>query len=87
VELRFAGATWLLWPPEEVLRLNQFFDVTDNYPGLFGIGGDGAQGLLALDTRAPAPHPVVTLPLIGLWEELTVLAPDFDRLLALRQPP
>ena len=43
---------FVLWPAEEVLQLNQHFDVDGSYPGLFGFGSDGGPSLLAFDTRS-----------------------------------
>jgi len=70
------GKRFVLWPPAEVLELNERFDVGDNYPRLFAVGSDGGQWMYALDLRE-APPLVVTLPFIGVIEELQALAPDF----------
>lgn len=67
---------FVLWPPVEVLELNERFDVGDNYPRLFAVGSDGGQWMYALDLRQPPPA-VVTLPFIGVIEELETLARDF----------
>lgn len=81
--LRVPPGTCVLWPAEEVLALNQHFDVGDAYPGLFGFGSDGAQALLAFDTRTGPPFPVVSVPFIGLESEIRLVAADFEAFLRL----
>jgi hypothetical protein len=67
----------VLWPAEEVLELNEHFDVAHAYPGLLGIGGDGGPHLIAFDTRPPRPWRVVAVPYVGVPQEIREVAPDF----------
>ena len=69
---------FVLWPAAEVLQLNQHFDVDDSYPGLFAFGSDGGPSMLAFDARSGLGLPVVTVPFIGLSEEIHVVAESFD---------
>jgi len=76
--LPHAPGAFVLWPAEEVVALNQRFEVDESYPGLFGFGSDGAATLFAFDTRPGPPWPVVTAPFVGHPLEIVALAPDFE---------
>ncbi|MCM2256893.1 MAG: SMI1/KNR4 family protein [Vicinamibacteria bacterium] len=73
----------ILWPADEVLQLNDHFDVGHAYPGLLGIGGDGGANLIAFDTRPPHPWRVVAVPYVGVEQEMREIAPDFTTFRAL----
>jgi hypothetical protein len=68
----------VFWPAEEVLRLNQGFEVDECYPGLFAFGSDGGQHMLAFDTRSGPPHAIVAAPFVGVVEEIVRVAPHFE---------
>ena len=66
------------WPAEGVLEHNAAYRLAELVPGLFGFGSNGAGELLAFDTRAGLPYPVVTVPFIPLaFAQASVVAPDF----------
>ena len=67
-----------LWPAEEVVDLNQGYEVEMNIPGFFGFGSNGGGELLAFDARQGRPWPIVMVPFIPMRvEEAIVIADDF----------
>jgi hypothetical protein len=79
-----ADLPWLiLWPAEEVLALNHSHEVPEMYPGVFAIGSNGSELMIALDARRGPPWPVVSLPFVGLLDEAVVLAEDFGAFLGM----
>jgi SMI1/KNR4 family protein SUKH-1 len=54
---------WIaFWPAEEVIALNDGYEVAQWLPGFFGIGSNGGGELIAFDTRGGEPYPVVMVP-------------------------
>jgi hypothetical protein len=77
-----AELPWLiLWPAEEVLALNHAHEVSEMYPGVFAIGSNGSELMIAFDTRQGPSWPVVSLPFVGVLDEAVVLAGDFETFL------
>jgi hypothetical protein len=75
---------WIsFWSAEEVLDLNQSYELAQHVPGLFGIGSNGGGELIALDSREELPFPVVAIPFSPLdAEDAMVIAPNFDALVS-----
>jgi hypothetical protein len=73
---------WIqLWRAEDVMDLNRTYHLPDWYPGLFGIGSNGAGEVIALDTRVGPPFPVVMAPFYRTdTQEPALLATSFDKL-------
>jgi hypothetical protein len=72
-----------LWPAEEIVQANRELRVEEFLPGFFVFGGDGANELLAFDTRGPKPWAVYMVPMIVMSEDDAVaLASDFASLIA-----
>jgi len=77
-----ADLSWLiLWPAEEVLALNHAHEVPEMYPGVFAIGSNGSELMIALDVRRGPPWPVMSLPFVGVLDEAVELAEDFETFL------
>jgi hypothetical protein len=54
---------WIqLWHADDVIDLNRTYHLQLWYPGLFGIGSNGAGEVIAPDTRTGPPYPVVMAP-------------------------
>ena len=83
--LALAPGRYVLWPAEEVLVLNQGFEVDECYPGLFAFGSDGGQHMLAFDTRS-APYAIVAAPFVGVAEEIVPVAPHFEAFHRMMKP-
>ncbi len=78
-----------LWPANEVRRAHEEYEVSRYAPGLFAIGTSGGGELLAFDIREGPPHPIVTIPCIGMaLEHALPVAPDFETLVGIlgREP-
>ncbi len=68
---------WLqLWPAGQVLSSNVECGVAEELPWLFGFGTSGGGDLLAFDTRAGTPYPVVAVPFIPMEEDSVVQVAD-----------
>lgn len=77
-----------IWAVEEVLDLNQGYSLHEFVPGFFGFGSSGGDELLALDTRAGTPWPVVRIPFIPLEaSDAVTVAPDFESFVKLMGSP
>jgi hypothetical protein len=77
-ELGVKPGWFQLWPAEEVVALNESYEVEQNVPGFFGIGSNGGGELLAFDTRGGKPWKVVMIPFIPMTaEEAIVIVKDF----------
>ena len=67
-----------IWPAEEVVETNQFFELEEELPGFFAFGGNGGGELFAFDMRGPQPWPIVMVPRTPLEAEFAVkIAADF----------
>ena len=67
-----------IWPAEEVVETNQFFELEEELPGFFAFGGNGGGELFAFDMRGPQPWPIVMVPRTPLEAEFAVkIADDF----------
>ncbi len=67
-----------IWPAEEVVETNQFFELEEELPGFFGFGSNGGGEMLAFDMRGPQPWPIVMVPFGPLEAEFAVrIADDF----------
>lgn len=68
-----------IWPVEEVIALNEGYEVEQNVPGFFGFGSNGGGKLFAFDTRGDKPWQVVMIPFIPMTVENTIIiAKDFE---------
>jgi hypothetical protein len=65
-----------LWPVEQVIELNQLYEVEANVPGFFGFGSDGGGEMLAFDMRGGKPWKVVMIPFIPMQVEYAVVIDD-----------
>lgn len=67
-----------IWPAEEVVESNQFFELEEELPGFFGFGSNGGGEMLAFDMRSSQPWPVVMVPFGPLEAEFAIkIADDF----------
>ncbi len=67
-----------LWPVEEVLKLNEAYEVSEWYPGFFGFGSNGGQEMLAFDTRLGTPFTIYMIPFMSINIDNAIrIAPDF----------
>ena len=58
---------WIVvWPVEEIVALNEGYQVAEMLPGFWGFGSSGGGELLAFDARNGAPYPVVMVPFIPM---------------------
>jgi hypothetical protein len=55
----------MLWPIEEIVSLNEAYEVDKFAPGLVLFGSDGGDMAYAFDTR-PRAMPIVAVPFIGM---------------------
>jgi hypothetical protein len=55
----------MLWRLEELLGLNESYEIRDYVPGLFVFGSDGGGEALAFDQRADK-HSIVRVPFVGM---------------------
>jgi len=89
-ELSVEPGWFSLWPAEEVVELNEGYEVQTRLPGFFGFGSSGGGELLAFDTRT-TPWNILSIPFIPLYEEEAVLVAanlgEFMRLLGFINPP
>lgn len=77
-ELAIEPGWFQLWPAEEVIALNEDYEIEQNAPGYFGFGSSGGGELLAFDTRGGQPWKVVMIPFIPMTGgEAIVIASDF----------
>jgi hypothetical protein len=78
----FVGKAYvILWRVEELVPLNQAYEVAEYAPGLFLFGSDGGGEAFAFDTRADG-KPVASVPFVGMDLNLvSPIAPDFDAFL------
>ena len=61
---------WIVfWSSEKVIELNSSYAVAEFAPGLLGLGSNGGGELIALDTSAGAPYPVVSVPFVPMARE------------------
>jgi hypothetical protein len=76
------GETYLmLWPVEEIMKLNTSYQVDEFAPGLLLFGSDGGGEAFAYDTRTN-PWQVVKIPFVGMdLEDVEVLSPSFEEFL------
>ncbi len=76
-----ANAYAILWRVEELLRLNQEYEVELNAPGLLLIGSDGGGEAFAIDYESDR-RLFVSVPFVGMHRSLIqVLAPNFGEFL------
>ncbi|MEM1060618.1 MAG: SMI1/KNR4 family protein [Verrucomicrobiota bacterium] len=67
----------VFWKAEEVVRLNNSYQVNHYAPGLLLLGSDGGGEAFAFDTRK-IPLSVVEVPFVGMeLQYATELAPSF----------
>lgn len=73
---------WIqLWPAEEVLLMNEGYQVQDWLPGFWGFGSNGGGELFAFDMRRGVPCPIVMVPFIPMdAHEAVQIAPSFAEL-------
>lgn len=78
----FIGNAYIiLWRVEELLDMNNAYQVSDYAPGLFLIGSDGGGEAFAIDSRSDA-DPIVSVPFVGMELKLArPIAPDFKMFL------
>jgi len=73
----FVGPDYIiLWPVEDLLDLNQAYQVGDYAPGLFLFGSNGGGEALAFDLRVETT-PVVSVPFVGMELNLVQTVPGF----------
>jgi hypothetical protein len=81
---------WIsIWPAEQVLELNREYHIHEDLPGFFGFASNGGGELLAFDTRAGEPFPIVMVPFIQMdAREAVRIAKSFEELRGLigREP-
>ena len=78
-ELGIEPGWFQLWPVEEVIELNQSYEVQTNLPGFWGFGSNSGGELLAFDVRRSTPFKVFMIPLIPMDEKAAVkIADDFE---------
>jgi hypothetical protein len=78
-ELGVEPGWFRLWPEEQVVELNEGYDVAANLPGLLGFGSNGAGEMFAFDTRSKMPWPIVMIPFIPMeLESLKTITLDFE---------
>ena len=86
-DLSVAPGWYQLWPVEEVLELNQSYEVQENLPGFFGFGSNGGGELFAFDVRSPKQFKVFMIPFIVMNEKDAVeIASDFASFVAAIEP-
>ena len=68
-----------LFPALEVVQAQEIDGDGSFFRGLFVIGGNGGGEAIAIDLRAPEPHPVVAFDMtnIDLEESILSIAPTF----------
>lgn len=77
-ELAIEPGWFQLWSAEEVIPLNEDYEIEQNAPGFFGFGSSGGGELLAFDTRGAKPFKVVMIPFIPMTaDEAIIIARDF----------
>jgi len=77
-ELGIDPGWFQIWPAEEVLPLNEGYEIHTNIPGFFGFGSNGAGELLAFETRAPHSGAVYMIPFVAMEESDAIkIADDF----------
>jgi hypothetical protein len=65
----------ILWRIEELLELNEAYEVVEYAPGLFLFGSDGGGDAYGFDVKSGA---VVSVPFVGMDASLVnVIAPNF----------
>jgi hypothetical protein len=68
-----------IWPAEQVIQLNEGYKVTENIPGYFAFGSNGAGEMLVFDARSEQPWSVAMIPFIHMQSyEAKIIAPDFE---------
>jgi len=75
------GAYIILWRVEELLEMNNAYQVSEYAHGLLIFGSDGGGEAFAFDMRSDL-KPIVSVPFVGMDLRLArSLAPTFDRFL------
>lgn len=71
---------WIsFWPVEDVVALNEGYEMGRYAPGMWGFGSNGGGELIAFDYRSGPPYPVVAIPFIPLDPAESIsLAPSFE---------
>ena len=70
------------WPADEVLKLNQGYEVADTISWLLGFGSNGGGEIFAFDLREGPPWPVVIAPFIGMESSTVIrISNDFGEFL------
>jgi hypothetical protein len=70
------------WPADQVLELNQSYQVSDSIPWFFGFGSNGGDELFAFDLREGPPWRVVMAPFIEIEVSTVIRVSDnFDEFL------
>ncbi len=78
-ELGIEPGWFQLWPVEEVIALNQSYEVQTNIPAFWGFGSSGGGELLAFDVRTSKSVKVFMIPFIPMDEKEAVkIADDFE---------
>ncbi len=75
-ELSVFPGWFSLWPAEEVVQLNEGYEVQKWLPGFFGFGSSGGGEMLAFDTRTQQPWKIYSVPFVGMAEEEAVLVAE-----------
>lgn len=72
-------AGWVsLWPAEEVVGLNEEYNVAEYFPGYFAFGSDGGGEMLAFEVINGRGSRVVMLPFVGDVADAKVVAESFN---------
>lgn len=68
-----------LWAAEEVIKMNEGYEIDKNLPGYFGFGSNGGGELLAFEMIQGKPWKVVMIPFIPMEvDEAITIANDFE---------
>jgi hypothetical protein len=68
-----------IWPAEQVIQLNEGYEVATNVPGFFAFGSNGAGEMLVFDTRSGQPWSNAMIPFIPMQsDKAKTIALDFE---------
>lgn len=71
----------ILWPVDEIVSMNQAYEVQKYAPGLLIFGSDGGGEAFGFDARSPE-CPVVQVPFVGMtWDLARPMGATFDEFL------
>ena len=85
VERNFGGSYLALWGLDEIVRLNQGYEMGETFPGLILIGSDGGGEAVGFDFRTSPPCVVLVNFVSSGWHEAIVQAETFTEFLAQRE--